>query len=68
MLVNTCNRCKRPIRNDNYFRFDINGYTPCGMHINDVSNFDGPEIKLNDFCFCEDCMKDFSEFVKEGKK
>lgn len=68
MLVNTCNRCKQPTSQNICFKFDIKGYTPCGIFVHDISDLDSPEIKLNDFCLCENCMKDFLEFVKEGKK
>ena len=67
MKITACNRCKRPI-GGKYFDFDIKCYSAWGALISDTSYVNDVELQLNDFCLCEDCMKDFVNFVKEGNK
>lgn len=60
MKVLTCNKCRKPIKYKNYFVFNIEGFTSSGQFLHDVAEFDGPEVRLDDFCLCEHCMKKFS--------
>ena len=64
MLIEKCNRCGK-ISQYNYFNFNITEHMLTGSIWN---NLDGPDVRLDDFHLCAQCMSKFVEFVKEGKK
>jgi hypothetical protein len=64
MLVATCNRCGKPVRYNN-FKFEITEKNISGSL---MDNFDGPDIRLDDFHLCPHCMGDFVDWIKEGKE
>ena len=67
MKITACNKCKRPI-GGKHFDFNFTCYSAYGAQISDISCVNDAEVQLNDFCLCEDCMKDFIDFIKEGNK
>lgn len=64
MLVPNCNRCRKPAPYS-FFKFDISERSITG---NIMENFDGPDTRFDDFHLCPQCMSEFTDFVKAGKK
>lgn len=64
MLVACCNRCHKPTPYNN-LKFEIKEKSISGS---DWDNLCTPATRLDDFHLCPTCMKDFIEFIKDGKK
>ena len=64
MLVEKCNRCRKDIPFVHY-KFKIEEKSISGSAWDTLCT---PDTRLDDFHLCPACMKDFIEFIKEGKK
>ena len=64
MLVPVCNRCGRETRYS-YYKFNIDEHVISGSL---WEKFNGPNTRLDDLHLCPNCMADFVEFIKEGKR
>ena len=64
MLIANCNRCRKPT-SYNHFKFEIKVHSISGSNWDELCT---PETRLDDFHLCPACMKDFTNFIKEGKK
>ena len=64
MLVEKCNRCRTDIPFVHY-KFKIEEKSISGSAWDELCT---PETRLDDFHLCPACMKDFINFIKEGKK
>ena len=64
LLVPNCNRCHKPAPYS-FFKFEITEKSITG---NIMEHFDGPDTRLDDFHLCPQCMSEFTDFVKAGKK
>ena len=62
MLRPICNRCGQDARYT-HFKFE---FTEKALTGSIWDNFDGPNVRLDDFHLCAKCMGEFADWVKEG--